>query len=43
MIREWPEHYVLQRYQGLAGTGAVTSKANADAFAERVLPMMADA
>ena len=27
----------------LAGTGAVTLNANADAFAERVLPMIADA
>ena len=27
----------------LTGTGAVTLKANADAFAERVLPMIADA
>jgi len=26
----------------LTGTGAVTLKANADAFAERVLPMIAD-
>jgi DNA invertase Pin-like site-specific DNA recombinase len=32
-----PEH------QDLTGTGTVTLKANADAFAERVLPMIADA